>query len=135
VQVNRRGAALSTLSLTRPESSSQPARYTMLPTLDAVAASGVITAAGESKGTLSATVRPAVDQTQRVRLLLDSQTADPPVSVVVPIALGAVATTSVSASFDQVPSDDYRVTLEVDGVRSVPKLDANGHYILPAVAL
>jgi Pvc16 N-terminal domain len=133
VRVLRRGAPLGSLSPTRPPTSSLPARFSVLPSLATVTATGIHTGT-ESDGTLDATLQPALASTDVVRLLLDSQTLDPPVSVVVPAGI-AGAPTTISGSYTDVPIDRYRVTLEVNGVRSIPKLDAAGHYVLPVVSV
>jgi hypothetical protein len=134
VQVLRHGAPISPLSPTSPAASSLPARFTVLPTLTSASATGTH-AAGLSDGTIDANVRPGVALPDIVRLLLDSQTLDPPVSVVVPVTVGAGPATAISGTFAEVPIDDYRVTLEVNGVRSIPALDAAGHYVLPVVSV
>lgn len=134
VQVLRRGASLSVLSPTRPPASSLPARFSVLPSLDTVTASGVH-AGGQSDGTLNATVQPPLTGTDLVRLLLDSQTLDPPVAVAVPVDITGGPATAVSGHYSEVPIDQYRVTLEVNGVRSIPALDAAGHYVLPVVSV
>jgi hypothetical protein len=133
VQVQRKGAPLSALSPTAPAATSLPARYTVLPSLTNVAPSGVTHAAGHSDGSVEATVQPALGATDIVRLLLDSQTLDPPVSLALTGTVGPP--TTVTGDFTDVPIDDFRVTLEVNGVRSIPTLDGADHYVLPVVTL
>ncbi len=134
-RVLRQGAPIDqALSATRPAASSAPVNFTVLPTLATATAHTASHHGGESTGHLDATVAPALDPTQRVRLLMDSQTLDPPFAVAVPITIAA-STNSISGHYADVPTDDYRVTLEVDGVRSIPEVDAADHYVLPVVTL
>ncbi|MGW7018083.1 DUF4255 domain-containing protein [Streptomyces decoyicus] len=139
VQVRRLGAPLApALSATRPAAASDPVAFTVVPTLvSATAATHPGTGPGESTGTLSADVIPPVEDPQRVRLLLDSEGLVPPVAQAFEVALtpGGPPQTTVTANLVDVPSGSYRVTLEVDRVRSLPELDAQGRYQLTEVTL
>ncbi|MFI6664858.1 Pvc16 family protein [Streptomyces sp. NPDC050481] len=137
VQVRRLGAPTDpVLTSTRPAASSQTVTFTVVPTLSAATANTHGVNGGRS-GTVSADVIPAVAAPQRVRLLLDSVAATPPVALAVdmPLASDRPPQTSVTANVVDVPAGVYRVTLEVDRVRSLPRLDAQGLYQLTEVTL
>ncbi|MFI2188567.1 DUF4255 domain-containing protein [Streptomyces sioyaensis] len=139
VQVRRQGVPLDpVLTTTRPAAASDPVAFTVVPTLSSAAAvTHPGTGSGESSGTLSAEVIPAVENPQQVRLLLDSVGLAPPVALVfeVPLTPGAPPVSTVTVNLVDAPSGPYRVTLEVDRVRSIPTLDAQGLYQLTEVTL
>ncbi len=86
-------------------------------------------------GTIEATLLPPVGTGQRVRLLLDGGGA-PPRNVVLPSnPLPSTPSGTVVFAFADLPGGSYRVTVEVDGARSIPPVDVDGHYVLPEVDL
>jgi len=137
VQVLRLGAPIApALSMTRPPTSSATVNFTILPKLVSISAPGPTHAGGLSSGTLTVDVEPALDHSNRIRILLDSQTLNPPIAVAIPFnAPAGPATTTLHVPFSGVAIDSYRVTLEVEGVRSIPALDSSHHYQLLVVAL
>ncbi|GAB2756749.1 hypothetical protein GCM10027020_06140 [Nocardioides salsibiostraticola] len=87
-----------------------------------------------SSTTITTDVRPALTSDERVRLLLDPVSGGPSVALV-PTGLTGTAVSIVAFSAAEVASGPYRLTLEVNGVRSIPALDAAGHYIQQEVIL
>ena len=127
--------AVSTTERVEPSS---PVGLLVTPTIVSVTPQ---TAAGSGPGLRSGDVRvrqvPPLPRTATTRLLLDSRTLDPSVSLVLVVDLpaGAGPFAEVPYVVDDAPAGDYRVTLEVDGARSVPPVDAAGHYVLSEVTL
>jgi hypothetical protein len=125
------------LSTTRPALRSLPVTYAVTPSLlTATATTTSTSGTGGSvlaTGHLDATVAPSLTSTQRVRLVLDSTTLDPPVAVTLSVTITA-PTTAISAEYTDVPADTYRVSLVVDGFRNIPPW-AGGTYTLAEVAL
>lgn len=137
VQVRRLGSPTDpALTATRPAASSDAVTFTVVPTLSAATADTHGPDDARS-GTVSAEVVPAVAAPQHVRLLLDSIAVTPPVALAVDVPLTADGPpqTAVTANLVDVPAGLYRVTLEVDRVRSLPGLTAQGLYQLTEVAL
>lgn len=134
VVVSRAVAPLNpALSSTRPPLSSQPVSYTVIPALiDATAHTTSVTD-NLATGELSADLAAPVAATQQVRLLLDSTAAAPPVAAALDVTVAA-ATASVTAQYQDLPTGDYRVTVEVNGARSIPQWSA-GTYTLTTVTL
>ncbi|GHE08551.1 DUF4255 domain-containing protein [Streptomyces alanosinicus] len=137
VQVQRLTPPLDpALSSTSPAAASDPVAFTVVPTLSSVTAAPS-PGPGDYHGTISAAVVPAVAAPQRVRLLLDSVAPGTVVALALdasPLA-GAPPSAAVSAPVADAPRGTYRVTLEVDGVRSMPPLDSQGRYRLLEVTL
>jgi hypothetical protein len=88
----------------------------------------------DRSGSVTADVIPALGAAQRVVLLLDSQSLTPPVSLALP-ATPAAPSTTVTFPVADAEAGTYRAILQVDGVRSLPALDASGHYIATVVTL
>jgi hypothetical protein len=139
VQARRRGPPLDpAVSGTATEVDSGAVDVLVVPTLGTLqVATGAGSAPGLSSGTVTVDVTPAVTPTQRVRLILDSRTLSPPVALVLDPVWpgGAPPFTTVDFAFDDAPSGQYRVTIEVDGARSLPGVDAAAHYVLTVVTL
>jgi hypothetical protein len=126
------------LSTTAVSVDSAPVSLVVVPTLAGVSASTHAgTAAGERTGTVTVDVVPALGPPQRVRLLLDSTAATPPVAYALSPAWADAdpPATTVTFAVTDARAGAYRVTLEVDGVRSIPPVDGAGHYVLPTVTL
>jgi hypothetical protein len=139
IAVRRSGPpAHPVLSTTRPTQVSAPVVVLVVPALGTVTATtGAGTQPGLRTGTVSAAVTPQVADGNRVRLLLDSTAPGPAVSLalVAELPTGNPPTAQVDFTVTDVPAGPYRVTLEVDGARSLPALDPNGLYVLPVVTL
>lgn len=140
IQVRRLSTPLDpSLSTTRPAATSSVVWFTVVPTLTGVSsATGAGTNPGERSGTLTASVVPEVVPDDRVRLLLDSQTLDPPVALVLDATWPAppvAATADVDFDVEDVPAGDYRATLEVNAVRSLPLLDTTGRFVPQVVTV
>ncbi|MFE5631361.1 Pvc16 family protein [Streptomyces sp. NPDC056463] len=139
IAVRRSGpAAHPTLSTTRPAQTSPPVVILVVPTLRTVtAATSTGHQPGLRTGTVSAGVVPPVGQGNRVRLLLDATTPGSTVSLALAAELpaGTPPTAQVDFAVTDAPAGPYRVTLEVDGARSIPGLDSHGLYVLPVVTL
>ena len=91
----------------------------VVPTLSAAALAGT---------TVTATVQPSLAPPRRVRLLMDPTGGG--ASVAVPAAaLPGGGTTNPTLDVTDVDPGTYRLTLEVDGIRSIPTLDGSGHYV------
>ena len=123
-------AAVSATPVTR---SSETRTFDVLPTLGALSRTASGPASGR-QGTITAAVVPAVSRDQRVRLLLDAVAGGGAAALPAP-ALPAGGTGSVAFAFTGLPAGTYRVTLEVDGMRSLPPTDAGGAYVLPTVSV
>jgi Pvc16 N-terminal domain len=139
VQVQRLGPAFDPASPTREVAATDVVSFALLPTLvSATAATAAGTVAGERTGTVTAEVVPDVGPAQQVRLLLDSQALDPPVSLALTPAWPSVPPnppySSVQFPVTDAPAGDYQVTLEVSGVRSLPDFTGEG-YSLTVVTL
>ncbi|MFC8272046.1 DUF4255 domain-containing protein [Streptomyces sp. NPDC057271] len=139
ISVRRSGPpAHPTLSATRPVQVSAPVVVLVVPTLGPVSAT---TSTGHQPGlrtgTVSATVTPPVGHANRVRLLLDATTPGSAVSLALVAELPAAnpPTAQVEFTVTDAPAGPYRVTVEVDGARSLPGLDSHGLYVLPVVTL
>ncbi|MCU7820352.1 DUF4255 domain-containing protein [Kitasatospora sp. DSM 101779] len=139
ISVRRSGPpAQPALSATRPSQVSAPVVVLVVPALGAITAA---TATGHQPGlrtgTVSAAVTPPVGPTNRVRLLLDATTPGSAVSLALAadLPVGHPPTTQADFTVTDAPAGPYRVTLEVDGARSIPNLDPNGLYVLPVVTL
>ncbi|MEV7562266.1 Pvc16 family protein [Streptomyces sp. NPDC089795] len=127
-----------TLTPTRPSQVSAPVVVLVVPTLGAVVATTDNGhRPGLRTGTVSAAVTPPVGPGNRVRLLLDAMTPGSAVSLALTAALprGGPPTAQVDFTVTDAPAGPYRLTLEVDGARSLPGLDANGLYIPTVVTL
>jgi hypothetical protein len=125
----------ASLSVTRPAMTSEPIGFTVVPGLESVSASANgVPGSGFFSGTLSATVVPPVAAPQRVRLLLDRTSPTPAVALVLEVELPLSGTpqASVSAAVPETATGVYRVTLEVDGARSLPPLDPQGRFVVGA---
>jgi hypothetical protein len=125
-QVRRTGPPIdATLSSTRTSHVSEPRLLNVLPTLGAVVKNGTV---------LDAPLIPRVSRANRVRLLLDSASGNGSFAV---DAQGLPAAPTGTVHFDvaDVPAGTYRLTLEVDGARSLAPLDATGRYVQPEVIL
>ena len=120
VQVRTYGPPLDPdLSATPTVATSETRAVLVVPTLAAVAHAG---------DTVTATVQPSLSAGRRVRLLMDPAAGG--VSVAVPAdSLPAAGTTTPMFDVADVDAGTYRLTLEVDGVRSIPALDGSGHYV------
>ncbi|GGS90729.1 hypothetical protein GCM10010222_35430 [Streptomyces tanashiensis] len=127
-----------TLSATRPAQVSAPVVVLVVPTLGTVVAT---TSTGHQPGlrtgTVTAAVTPPVGHGNRVRLLLDATAPGSAVSLALTVDLPAAnpPTAQVDFTVTDAPAGPYRVTLEVDGARSLPALDANGLYVPTVVTL
>ncbi|SOB86213.1 Pvc16 family protein [Streptomyces sp. 1331.2] len=134
VQVQRLTAPLdSTVSLTAPALASAPVAFTVLPTLGAVTATPA-PGAGAYDGTLTADVLPPLTGSERrVRLLLDRVRPDATVALALDVTPAPQAALGVRLT--AAPRGDYRVTLEVDGARSLPPLDLHGLFLPQEVTL
>ncbi|MFD7783618.1 DUF4255 domain-containing protein [Streptomyces nojiriensis] len=126
------------LSATRPAQVSAPVVVLVVPTLGTV----VVTTSnghqpGLRTGTVSAAVTPPVGHGHRVRLFLDATTPGSAVSLALTVDLpaGNPPTAQVDFTVTDAPAGPYRATLEVDGARSLPGLDANGLYVPTVVTL
>lgn len=135
VRVRRFGApADPALSTTPSVAASEPLAVLVIPVLVSAAATTTPgTTAGLRTGTVNAVVSP-VSPDQRVRLLLDSPIGALVLTVDWPDT-GAPPFTSVKFPVTDAPAGAYRVTLEVDGTRSLPALDSSGRYVLTVVTL
>lgn len=126
------------LSATRPAQVSAPVVVLVVPTLGTVVAT---TSTGHQPGlrtgTVSAAVTPPVGHGHRVRLFLDATTPGSAVSLALTVDLSAgnPPTAQVDFTVTDAPAGPYRATLEVDGARSLPGLDANGLYVPTVVTL
>ncbi|MGW4891774.1 Pvc16 family protein [Kitasatospora sp. NPDC004240] len=117
-----------TLSSTSPAATSNAVPFTVLPTLTAVSATP---AAGpdDYTGTLAVQVLPAVAAPQRVRVLLDRVGPDATVALAVAVPLPSpTPQTALTTELTHTPRGRYRVTLEIDGTRSIPPVDAHGRF-------
>ncbi|MFD8889483.1 hypothetical protein [Streptomyces sp. NPDC059566] len=117
---------------------SAPVVVLVVPTLGAVVATtGSGHRPGLRTGTVSAAVTPPVGPGNRVRLLLDAMTPGSAVSLALTAGLpaGGPPTAQVDFTVTDAPAGPYRLTLEVDGARSLPGLDANGLYVPTVVTL
>ncbi|MFI8456931.1 Pvc16 family protein [Kitasatospora sp. NPDC085464] len=134
VQVLRLTAPLDpTVTLTAPALASAPVAFTVLPTLGAVTATPA-PGAGDYQGTLAADVLPALTGSERrVRLLLDR--VHPDATVALALDVTPAPQSSISVPLTDTPRGDYRVTLEVDGARSLPPLDLHGLFLPQEVTL
>ncbi|MER7582105.1 Pvc16 family protein [Kitasatospora sp. NPDC097691] len=134
VQVLRLTAPLDpAVSVTAPALAGAPLAFTVLPTLGPVTATPD-PGAGGYDGTLTAGVLPPLTGSERrVRLLLDRVRPDATVALALDVAPAPQA--SISVSLTAAPRGDYRVTLEVDGVRSLPPLDLHGLFLPQEVTL
>lgn len=123
----------------QPALSTAPSAVLVVPSLGALTAStSPGGAAGLRSGTVHATVTPAAFPSQRVSLLLDSRTLDPPVALALHAVFPAVGTppfSPVDFAVVDAPAGRYRATIEVDGARSLPELDAGGLFVLALVTL
>jgi len=138
LRVRRMSPPIAPVSGTRRTQLSDPVPLVVTPTLGSVTPT---TAAGSASGLRSGKVRvgmtPSLHRESTTRLLLDSQTLDPPVSLALPPDLpgGAGPFAKVDYTVDDAPAGTYRVTLEVDGARSLPPVDGAGHFVLTTVTL
>ncbi len=121
VQVRRSGPPLDpALSTTRTSVTSEVRVVMVVPTL---------VSATKVANRVDTTVHPAVSSAERVRLLMDPVAGGGSVAASPAPALPAGGTSSPSFDVSDVPAGTYRLTLEVNGVRSIPALDASGHYV------
>lgn len=126
------------VSQTRRVHESDPVLLVVTPLLGAVTpTTSAGSSAGLRTGRVRAAMKPSLRRESRARLLLDSQTLDPPVSLALrpnlPTGPGPFA--NVNFPVEDAPAGTYRVTLDVDGVRSIPPLDAAHHFVLTTVTL
>jgi hypothetical protein len=142
VQVRRLGPPLEPSSTTPTAQVSDAVDVIVVPTLGTLAKSTHAGSAAHLRsGTVTADLVPAVDHTHRVRLLLDIAVPDPnqppPTAVVLGVDIPDDGNTHGTLVFPVTDAHEgqYRVTLEIDGVRSIPPLDVNGAYVLPVVTL
>jgi hypothetical protein len=127
VQVRRVGPPIDPeVSATPSVSTSEVRAAQLVPTITGLARTSAGPASGRS-GTVTATVVPEVRAGQRVRLLLDGPGTPPRNAVLVPPEPGA-PTASVVVAFEDLPAGAYRVTLEVDGARSIPPVGGAGLF-------
>jgi hypothetical protein len=121
VQVRRSGPPLDpALSTTRTTITSEVRVAMVVPTLVSATRVG---------NQVDTTVHPAVSSAERVRLLMDPVAAGDSVAASPAPALPSGGTASPSFDVGDVPDGTYRLTLEVNGVRSIPALDVSGHYV------
>lgn len=137
VRVRRTAPPLDpALTATRTSRSSETVAVAVVPTLGTVtAATGPGGDPGERSGTVTAGVTPPVTAGNRVRLLLDSTGPGPAVALVLAAEPPATPTPSVTFQVKDAPAGGYRVTLEIDGARSIPPTGPDGLYVLPVVTL
>jgi hypothetical protein len=126
------------VSQTKRIQESDPVLLVVTPLLGAVTpTTSAGSSAGLRTGRVRAAMKPSLRPESRTRLLLDSQALDPPVSLALrpnlPAGNGPFA--NVNYPVEDAPAGTYRVTLEVDGARSLPPLDAAHHYVLTTVTL
>ncbi|MFJ1708983.1 Pvc16 family protein [Kitasatospora sp. NPDC088346] len=129
VQVLRLTAPVApALSTTAPALASAPVPFTVVPALTSVGATPD-PGPGDYRGTLTAGVLPSVAAPQRVRLLLDRVSPDATVALALDVPLPPAAPReSLDVALTDAPRGTYRVTLEVDGARSMPPLDPQGRF-------
>ncbi len=126
VQVRTSGPPLDAALSTTPTVTTSETRVALVvPTLVSATKAGT---------TVDTVVRPSLSSAQRVRLLLDPVAGGPSVASD-PTGLGAGATPNVGFEVAGIAAGVYRLTLEVDGIRSIPELDAQGHYVNVEVIL
>lgn len=93
-------------------------------------------APGTRSGTVTAAVSPPLPAGARVRLLLDTRPPAAPAGIALAAAIAPPGGTgSLTLPVTDAPAGAYRVTLEVDGVRSLPAKAASGDWILEVVTL
>lgn len=126
VQVRRIGPPLSPAHSPTPTAVTSEVRVvTVVPTL----IGATTTASG-----IKVTHHPEVKEGDRVRLLLDPVSGGSSVAVAAG-SLAAAPADAVTFGTDAVSPGTYRLTLEIDGARSIPALDASGHYVHTEVTL
>lgn len=127
------------ISTTARTTQSDPLLFVVTPLLGAVTKSmSAGSAAGLRSGTVTAAMKPSLRRESRTRLLLDSRSLDPPASLALQPVLPPGAPgpfPSVDYAVEDAPAGPYRVTLEVDGARSLPPVDNAGHFVLTTVTL
>lgn len=121
VQVRRSGPPLDpALSTTRTIVGSEVRVAMVVPTL---------VSAAKAANRVNTAVHPRVSRAERVRLLMDPVAGGDSVAAPPAPALPAGGTSTPSFDLTDVPAGAYRLTLEVNGVRSIPELDSGGHYV------
>lgn len=121
VQVRRSGPPLdAALSTTRTTVTSEVRVAMVVPTLDSAA---------KAANRVNTSVHPPVSRAERVRLLMDPVGGGGSVAAAPAPALPVGGTATPSFDLTDVPPGTYRLTLEVNGVRSIPELDSGGHYV------
>jgi hypothetical protein len=127
------------LSATESRVTSEEVTVLVVPTLGAVTptVSPVINHPTLRTGSIKAVVTPGVLKGQRVRLLLDGRDLAEPAPVILTADLSgaAVPVDAVDFVVKEVRAGDYRATLEVDAVRSLPELDGSGRFVVTVVTL
>lgn len=127
VQVRRYGPPLDPALSTTATSVTSEVRVAMVvPTLASA------TKVGNRVDTV---VHPPVSRATRVRLLMDPTAGGDSVAAapVSPLPVGGTGTPSFGIA--DVPAGSYRLTLEVNGVRSIPDVDPGGRYVFVEVTV
>lgn len=122
----------SQVSSTRQLQFSETRVAWIVPSIDGTPTVAAAAPPAIGSGVISATVHPPVRRGQRVSLILDTDAR----TLVLPCApLADAPGTGVDFPFLDLPSATYRITLDVNGVRSIPPVDASDRYAPIAVTL